>query len=144
MIRKMALEDLETVMILEKQLFSSPWTLESYRFEITENPYAHYVVLDEQGIKGYLGLWINDDAVQVTTLGVDQAYQDRGYGKALVHYTIDTAIDHQASVITLEVRVSNVKAIGLYEHAGFKKVVLRRNYYSHPDEDAILMMKQLD
>jgi len=143
MIRKMALEDLDTIMILESQLFSCPWTLENYRFELTENPYGHYVVLDEKGIKGYLGLWVNEDALQITTLGVDTAYQNRGYGKALVQYAIDHAEGINATVITLEVRISNQKAIQLYESFGFKKAALRKQYYSHPDEDAILMMKQL-
>ena len=143
MIRKMALEDLETIMILESQLFSCPWTIENYRFELTENPYGHYVVLDEKGIKGYLGLWINEDALQITTLGVDTAYQNRGYGKALVQYAVDHAESISAAVITLEVRISNQKAIQLYESFGFKRAALRKQYYSHPDEDAILMMKQL-
>ncbi len=142
MIRKMALEDLDSVMILERQLFSCPWTIENYRFELTENPYGHYVVVDEKGILGYLGLWINDDAVQITTLGVDQAFQNRGYGKALVQYAIDHAERIKASIMTLEVRISNEKAIQLYESFGFKKAALRKQYYSHPDEDAILMMKQ--
>jgi ribosomal-protein-alanine N-acetyltransferase len=143
MIRKMALEDLDTIMILESQLFSCPWTIENYRFELTENPYSHYVVLDEKGIKAYLGLWVNDGALQITTLGVDTAVQNRGYGKALVQYAIDYAESINASVITLEVRISNQIAIQLYESFGFKKAALRKQYYSHPDEDAILMMKQL-
>lgn len=143
MIRKMVLEDLEMIMIMEGQLFSSPWTRESYCFELTENPYGHYVVVDEKGIKGYLGLWVNDDALQVTTLGVDIAHQNRGYGKALVQYAIDYAEGIHASVITLEVRISNEKALQLYESFGFSKVAIRKQYYSHPDEDAILMMKQI-
>ena len=143
MIRKMALEDLDTIMILESQLFTCAWTLDNYRFELTENPYGHYVVLDEQGIKGYLGLWINDDALQITTLGVDPAYQNKGYGKELVRYALELAQSIKAAVITLEVRVSNEKAIKLYESFGFRKAAIRRQYYSHPDEDAILMIKSL-
>lgn len=144
MIRRMTLEDLDAVMILENQLFSSPWTKESYRFELTENPFAYYVVLDQEGIKAYLGLWVHEDALQITTLGVDPACQGRGYGKRLVQYTLDVAKEAKASAITLEVRVSNEKAIGLYTAFGFKKVAMRKQYYSHPDEDAILMMKQIE
>jgi len=144
MIRRMTLEDLDAVMILENQLFSSPWTKESYRFELAENPFAYYVVLDQEGIKAYLGLWVHEDALQITTLGVDPTCQGRGYGKLLVQYTLDVAKEAKASAITLEVRVSNEKAIGLYTAFGFKKVAMRKQYYSHPDEDAILMMRKIE
>ncbi len=144
MIRRMTLDDLDAVMILENQLFSCPWTKESYRFELQENPFAHYVVLDQDGVKAYLGLWIHEDALQITTLGVDPVCQGRGYGKQLIQYTFDVAKETKVSAITLEVRVSNEKAIGLYTLFGFKKVAMRKQYYSHPDEDAILMWKQLE
>lgn len=144
MIRLMVVKDLEKVLILENQLFSSPWTYESYVFELKDNPFSHYVVLDEQGIKGYMGLWLNDDALQLTTIGVDHKVQNQGIATALIAYMLDYASENHVSVITLEVRVSNEKAIRLYDKAGFKKAAIRKQYYSNPDEDAILMMKQLE
>lgn len=144
MIRKMTLEDLPEILILEKALFSSPWSEENYRFEILENPYAHYVVEDEQGLRGYLGLWLNDDALQITTLGVASSHQGKGLGQNLVKYALEYALENKVSVMTLEVRISNEKAIRLYEKNGFKKSALRKQYYSHPDEDAILMMKNFE
>jgi ribosomal-protein-alanine N-acetyltransferase len=144
MIRPMSLEDLDSVLILENQLFSCPWSYESYCFELKDNPFGHYVVLDEQGIKGYMGLWLNEDALQLTTIGVDPQVQNQGLATAMIHYMLEFASKNQVSVITLEVRVSNEKAIRLYEKVGFKKVAMRKQYYSHPDEDAILMMNQLE
>lgn len=143
MIRMMVPEDLESILYLELKLFSSPWTKENYHFELTQNPFGHYVVLDEEGIKGYLGLWINDDAIQITTLGVVPQVQNKGFGKKLLEYAMLKAEQENVSVITLEVRVSNRKAIHLYESAGFKQITIRRDYYSHPDEDAVLMLKQI-
>jgi len=140
MIRKMTLEDLPQVLNLEKELFSSPWSEKNYIYELEENPYGHYVVLEEDEIEGYLGLWLNEDSLQITTLGVDSGQQNKGYGQTLVAYAIDFAKKNRVSVITLEVRISNLKAIHLYEKNGFKKVALRKQYYSHPDEDAVLMM----
>jgi ribosomal-protein-alanine N-acetyltransferase len=144
MIRKMTLEDLPKVLVLEKALFSAPWSEENYRFELLENPYAHYVVNDDHGLLGYLGLWLNEDALQITTLGVDTSFQNRGIGQSLVAYALEYARMNKVSVMTLEVRVSNEKAIHLYEKNGFKKAALRKQYYSHPDEDAILMMKTFE
>jgi len=144
MIRKMTLEDLPEILILEKALFSSPWSVENYRFEILENPYAHYVVEEEQGIRGYLGLWLNEDALQITTLGVASDHQGKGLGQSLVKYALEYALEKKVAVMTLEVRISNTKAIHLYEKNGFKKAAVRKQYYSHPDEDAILMMKTFE
>ncbi len=144
MIRKMMLEDLPEILILEKALFSSPWSEENYRFEILENPFAHYVVEEEQGIRGYLGLWLNEDALQITTLGVASNHQGKGLGQRLVKYSLEYALENKVTVMTLEVRISNTKAIYLYEKNGFKKAAVRKQYYSHPDEDAILMMKTFE
>jgi ribosomal-protein-alanine N-acetyltransferase len=91
-----------------------------------------------------MGLWLNDDALQLTTIGVDSKVQNQGYASALIRYMLDFASENHVSVITLEVRNSNEKAQRLYEKVGFKKVAIRRQYYSNPDEDAILMMKQLE
>jgi ribosomal-protein-alanine N-acetyltransferase len=144
MIRKMTIDDLPKIMILERSLFGSPWSEENYRFEILENPYANYVVEDEQGIRGYLGLWLNEDTLQITTLGVASSHQGKGLGSSLVKYALEYAISNKVLIMTLEVRVSNAKAIHLYERNGFEKVATRKQYYSHPDEDAILMMKTFE
>jgi len=144
MIRKMTIDDLPEIMILERSLFGSPWSEENYRFEILENPYAHYVVEDEQGLRGYLGLWLNEDTLQITTLGVASSHQGKGLGSSLVKYALEYAISNKVLIMTLEVRVSNAKAIHLYERNGFEKVATRKQYYSHPDEDAILMMKTFE
>jgi ribosomal-protein-alanine N-acetyltransferase len=38
----------------------------------------------------------------------------------------------------LEVRASNTAALALYESLGFKPAGKRRDYYSEPDEDALI------
>ncbi len=144
MIRKMYIEDLELIMKMEHQLFSHPWTVDNYQFELNENPFGHYVVLEEDGIKGYMGLWLNEDALQITTLGVDPKQQSKGYGTSLVDYALRFAHENKVSVITLEVRISNRKAIHLYEKSGFKKIALRKQYYAQPDEDAALMILNIE
>jgi len=42
-------------------------------------------------------------------------------------------------VLTLEVRESNTPALQLYQRAGFKKAGVRKNYYSTPVEDALVL-----
>ena len=49
------------------------------------------------------------------------------------------AAEKGLAFITLEVRASNAAAIALYEDAGFRPVGTRRNFYTAPQEDAVLM-----
>ena len=45
---------------------------------------------------------------------------------------------------TLEVRISNLAAIGLYESFGFASRGVRRGYYTDNREDALIMWKDAD
>ena len=47
------------------------------------------------------------------------------------------------TLLSLEVRVSNESAIGLYQAHGFTKEGLRRGFYTAPREDAYVMLKSL-
>ena len=143
MIRPMNINDLPVVAKLEHQLFSSPWSEQAFESELEGNPYGHYVVYDDHGVKGYLGLWIVDTTIQVTTLGVEPTCQRQGIARQLLNHMIDTAQAKGVSLITLEVRQSNTPAKALYTSFGFKTVAVRKNYYTQPDEDADLMLREV-
>jgi ribosomal-protein-alanine N-acetyltransferase len=70
---------------------------------------------------------------------VRQEYQGRGLGELLLIATIDLARELKASMMTLEVRVSNLVAQNLYGKYGFAKAGLRRGYYLDNHEDAVIM-----
>jgi ribosomal-protein-alanine N-acetyltransferase len=143
MIRKMTLRDVARVAALEVRLFSSPWSEKAFEEELENNPYSHYVVWDDHGVYGYLGLWIVDTTIQITTLGVDPALQRQGIAKQLMKYLLDYAHSLGVSLITLEVRQSNTAAKTLYQSFGFKTVAIRKHYYTLPDEDAELMLREV-
>lgn len=143
MIRPMTLRDIERVARLEQHLFSSPWSEKAFEDELENNPYSHYVVWEDQGLAGYLGLWVVETTIQITTLGVDPNRQRQGIAKHLLNYLMDFARAQGVSLITLEVRPSNVAARALYTSFGFKTVAIRKNYYTLPDEDAELMLREV-
>ena len=128
-IREMDVDDLERIVELEKDLFTSPWNKDDFIYELNENPFSYNYVLLENEIIGYIGLWINYDNASITTIGVDKRYQGRGYSEVLMDQVIDLVNENKCINMSLEVRVSNNKAIHLYEKYGFKKVALRKNYY---------------
>ncbi|HBZ88565.1 ribosomal protein S18-alanine N-acetyltransferase [Sharpea azabuensis] len=140
LLRAMRLSDLDNIMPLEHQLFSSPWSKDDYIYELSSNPYAKYYVLEDDKIVGYVGIWITYETAQITTIGIAKERQGEGLSKLLMNKVIEETKDCEA--ITLEVRVSNVKAIKLYESYGFKKEAIRKDYYLDNHEDAYLMMKE--
>lgn len=90
-------------------------------------------------IVGYAGFWTMVDEAHLTTIAVRDAYRQRGLGELLLISVIHSAIQLNARIITLEVRMSNKLAQALYEKYGFKAVGLRRGYYSDNGENALLM-----
>jgi len=100
-------------------------------------------------IAGYAGFWVMADEAHITSIAVRQAYRRRGIGELLLTSVIDMAVELKASVVTLEVRVSNVSAQSLYTKYGFAQVGLRRGYYvdrgpsGDSREDAIVMTTEV-
>jgi ribosomal-protein-alanine N-acetyltransferase len=80
-----------------------------------------------------------DTAAEIFNIGISPAYRRRGYGSMLLKEFIGRCYDAHLTEIWLEVRESNLGAIQLYEHAGFKATSRRKHFYSIPTEDALLM-----
>ena len=138
-LREMLVEDLEQVMEIENQLFSVPWTKEGYCTFLTRDDTMFLVVEEKGKILGYCGLLMVLDEGDVTNVAVCRERQLEGIGNFLVSSLLRLAGDQGISMIHLEVRSGNETAIRLYERLGFQRDGIRRNYYSDPEEDAVLM-----
>lgn len=141
-IREMEEKDIARVYEIEKQLFlSSPWQPHHFLAELNDNPYSKMFVLENnEEIIGYLGIWITFELCQITTIGVDLKYQGRGYGDYLMKKCYQEAFENNCETISLEVRVSNQKAINLYKKHGFYQISKRKGYYDD-GEDAYVLAK---
>ena len=102
----------------------------------------HKPLIGVHHIVGYVGLWAMYEQSQITTIGIDPRFQKQGLGTLLLAQMIEEAKRLKAVQMSLEVRVSNDKAIGLYKKCGFEKVAIRKGYYQDNHEDAYLMVKQ--
>ena len=94
---------------------------------------------NEHCIIGFTSMWVMADEAHITNIAVRQSHQRQGIGELLLMSIIDLAIELKASIVTLEVRVSNLTAQSLYQKYGFAQVGLRHNYYTDNREDALLM-----
>ena len=140
-IREMQVEDLTQVMELEESLFSVPWTKEGF-FSFLMRDNTLFLVVEENGkILGYCGVLLVLDEGEITNGAVCRQRQREGIGQFLLSGLFLLLRERGIRVLHLEVRESNRTAIRLYERMGFQKDGLRRNYYTDPSEDAVLMTR---
>jgi len=98
--------------------------------------------MDEKNhVYGYFGLWVVEDEGHINNFAVVPIYQKNGLGDMMMGKIFEIGEKHKISLYYLEVRKSNQPAIKLYKKHGFFEAGIRRNYYSHPMEDALLMTK---
>ncbi|MDR1794555.1 MAG: ribosomal protein S18-alanine N-acetyltransferase [Erysipelotrichaceae bacterium] len=146
MIRQANGEDLNELVEMERLLFGKgAWSKASFNYELTENPVSKIFLyqLNKQTV-GYLGCWVLLPQIQITTLGVLPEFQNRGIGGKLLWHLEKLAKQLGVNEISLEVRISNRPAITLYQRHGFEILAKRRGYYQDNDEDAYLMVKEMD
>ena len=143
--RKMTIEDVPAVHAIELATFSTPWTLASFYYEMTENQYSHYLVAesDSREIIGFCGIWLVIDAAQITNVAVVNSVRGQGIGEGLMREAVRIAKEANMDVMSLEVRVTNTVAQNLYRKLGFQEGGLRKGYYTDNHEDALVMWVKL-
>lgn len=142
MIRKATLSDVISIAKLEKLTFPEPLS-ESFLYdEIALNPFAYYVVYEENHeIIGYMGLRTVDEHAEVMNFAVSEPHRHMGVGSSILEFVLSYLKQIHVSMVTLEVRKSNRGAQALYEKFGFKKTHIRKDYYI--TEDAIVYVKEV-
>ena len=139
MIRDMISKDIEIVAELERSNFSSPWKREDFE-EVMDNPDKGCVVAETDGEVIGLAVYHNIlGDVDITNVQVKQDHRGRGISRQIVKEAIRAAGSIGGERFTLEVRASNIPAIKLYESLGFKIEGVRKGFYEHPREDALIM-----
>ena len=157
LVRKMTVDDVAAVSEIEKACFSLPWSAKSFEDSITREDTIFLVcevdaeeTCDIEGmsdteaskcscIAGYIGMYLSFDEASVTNVAVSPEFRKKGCGAALVTAAKEAAKGAGTEMIFLEVRVSNEPAISLYRRNGFEDLGIRKNFYEHPVEDAIIM-----
>ena len=141
MIRKMTAADIQAVAEIEKSCFSSPWTREGLLSELS-NPQAEFYVLESGGtVAAYMGMHIVLDECYIANVAVSPDFRRKGFGELLVKNALTVAEKKGCCFITLEGRVSNTPAAELYGKCGFTAVGERKNFYTAPVENALIMTK---
>lgn len=143
-IREFEPQDVAEIAELEKVCFSDPWSENSIESEL-HNPLSCWLVAVENNrVVGYVGSQTVLDGSDMMNIAVAPDVRRRGIAQALVSNLIGRLKERNSRCLILEVRVSNLPAIALYEKMGFIQIGRRRNYYQNPKEDALILRKEWD
>lgn len=168
-VRPMRFTDIEQVVAIDRVSFSTPWSPNAYRFELTNRDTSHLVVLELAArphtvtghwrwllrplirrisagqVIGYGGCWLMAGEAHISTIAVGPDYRGQGLGELLLASMLKRAIQLHAEYSVLEVRESNATAQALYRKYEYRVVGRRRHYYRNDGEDALLMeLRPLD
>jgi ribosomal-protein-alanine N-acetyltransferase len=149
-ISRMTEHDLLEVVEIEEASGLSRWGWNAYHTELMqEGGVLMFVARSLDGeilssgvrIKGFIASRLIADELHVNNVAVRSEYRCLGIGSALLETVLAESKRMGAQLAFLEVRASNVPAQALYARCGFSITGRRRNYYSEPTEDALVMSR---
>ncbi|MEX1070999.1 MAG: ribosomal protein S18-alanine N-acetyltransferase [Anaerolineales bacterium] len=144
-LRAMRSADIKQVHVLEERIFPTPWSLNSYQFELERNPASEQWVIETLTenevwqVVAYSVCWLLGDEVHIANIAVDPDFRRQGFGRRLLVHILARAAQDSFESATLEVRSGNQAAQALYTSFGFHVVGRRKRYYRDNNEDALLM-----
>ncbi len=137
----MSEEHLGALEKIDALCFSDPWPPEGLRAELSSDTACFAAAECGGETVGCAGMHCICGECYIDKVCVHPGFRRRGIARALVRYLIDAAVKNHAEFITLEVRRSNDDAVALYAGLGFEPVGVRKDFYTAPKEDALLMTR---
>ena len=136
-------QDLDGVLAVESESFTNPWTRDMYAWELQNRTMCHILLVRTSAcrVAGFCAFWLVFDEIHINNIALRPDFRARGIGTALLRQVLAEGQHLGARRATLEVRASNQLARRLYERMGFYVAGVRRNYYSGPVEDALILWR---
>ena len=139
----MEIRDIPGVLEIERMSFSAPWPESAFLQEILKSYAYSRVAEKEKKVIGYLCVNYVLDEGHIMNLAVHPDFRRQGIATLLMGEAIHELRRRGCDALYLEVRVSNYTARNFYERFGFGIAGIRKDYYTSPREDAVLMMGRL-
>lgn len=134
---------LDAIAALEAACFSDPWSRNSIASEL-KNEWSLWLVAEEQEtVIGYIGSQLVPPEADVMNLAVAPEKRRQGTAQQLLDALFSALKARGITSLALEVRKSNLAAQKLYEKNGFAQAGCRKSYYVNPQEDALILRKEL-
>lgn len=136
-------ENIAEIAALEADIFPDAWSGKSLR-ESLRNPQTIMLGAREAGrLAGYVIFYYVLDEGEIARIAVDESCRRRGAARALLDALAGICADRGISRWMLDVREHNQAAIAFYHSYGFVEDGIRKNFYTSPTENAILMSLEL-
>lgn len=141
--RRMTEKDAKLIAEQEKLIFSDGWSARSI-LETLRQPRALGILAEKEGdISGYLLFYFVLNEGEIVRIATVPHMRHQGVARGLVAELEKLCAQKEISRILLEVRESNEAARNFYTKCGFSEDGVRRGYYEHPKEDAVLMSREV-
>lgn len=144
-LRTMTADDLEAVMAIEQSAYSHPWSLGNFRDSLNPLFDAHCLWLEGE-LLGYFLAMHGVQEMHLLNITVAPARQGQGWGHMMLDALSLLSRSQGAQWLWLEVRLSNERALQVYERYGFRRVSIRKDYYPagrQQREHAVVMSLKL-
>ena len=142
-VREISFSDLTRLFEIERASFSSPWTKEALRTQISAPLSFNLLIEVNREIAGYIMCLVVLDECHVLNFAIDPGFRKRGYGSQLLGSALTILKKRDVKHVFLEVREKNLPAVRLYLRYGFKMIGRRKRYYEDSGEDALIMHLEL-
>ena len=137
-IQKLTPDYVSAVAAIEKRCFSNPWSETAVNAELENHCSEIYIALVDGTAAGYTNIYTVLDEMDIVRVAVLPEYRRQGIAAEI----LKTVLAEKQGTFYLDVRESNHPAISLYKSLGFVDTGVRKNYYTNPTENAILMMRE--
>lgn len=119
------------------------WSVQLFEKELSSRSSRVRGLFAGEVLVGYLIAHVVIDEAHIVSLGLAPEWRGRGGGRLLLSDYLRAAEIEGVRAVSLDVRVTNLRARALYEASGFSVVGIRRHYYSDNGEDALTMKRAL-
>ncbi|MBC3874922.1 ribosomal protein S18-alanine N-acetyltransferase [Undibacterium sp. LX15W] len=139
---RLGIDDLDEILAIEEAVYTHPWTRGNFLDSFYDRHEAWGIRDQQENLVAYFFLMPVVDELHLLTFAVDAQKQQLGYAHIMLKKMLQIAQEQNFLSIMLEVRVSNVRAITIYQRFGFLEIGRRKSYYPAHEglrEDAIVM-----
>ena len=139
-IRRLEEKDIPSVALIERLCFDEPWSENSLKL-LLEEKNAGFVFEIDGVVAAYGGIVTVLDEGQITNIATHPDYRRRGFAKLIMDAIDNFSSKNGIVYLSLEVREKNMAARSLYNSCGWSEAGVRKNFYSKPLDNAIVMIK---
>ena len=132
------ISDAKPISVIEKECFSVPWSENQVRDEISKENAIFLVAKSQEELCGYISGQLILDEFYINNVAVTEKFRKNGVASSLIEKLLLILKNKPCALATLEVRESNVNARRVYEKFGFVNLGIRKDFYSHPKENACI------